>query len=182
MGDSVFYETLLPVAWQEREHEPEPSELIQAHTINREIFSALHVIDDVGGEAVADNENRSENLHVEAKLNLLINMVSILLRWQQKPPPEVMIKMGSEKITWFCLKPPVLDQWLQVQIYVCGLVPQPLSLFGRCQAVQAENDGFLVSLTLLKMEGALQEEFEKFIFRQHLRSIAQLRRRISQDG
>lgn len=138
-------------------------------------------MDEAGGETVTDNENRAENLHLEAKLNVLINMVSILLRWQQKPPPEVMIKMGSEKITWFCMKPPVLDQWLQVQIYVCGLVPQPLSLFGRCQAIQAENDGFLVSLALLKMEGTLQAEFEKFIFRHHRRSIALLRRRVSHE-
>ncbi len=118
-------------------------------------------------------ESRSENpdlARLEHKLDLVLRLLGLLLEQQQTPVPARRLRLCADEVSWKGTLPLRPGELLWLELY---LEPQsrPLCLQGELLAVAPD----LTRIRLVLEDSLFRETFEKWIFRQHRRAIAQSR-------
>lgn len=108
----------------------------------------------------------------EAKLDLLLDIVTELLLRQDQYPQELNIKLTAQGVSW---QDPELtlasETAMEANLYITASVPRPMRFFGHARSI-ADGEHFM-EFTGISQQ--VVDLLEKLLFRHHRRAIAQQR-------
>ena len=168
----VHFQAKLPVAWEPLP--PDAAGQVSGNLANEELLGSLLVLD----EAIADPEEDAQQEHwrrVEAKLDLMLSLLGEMLAGQQGLPAARPMCLGGEVL---CIdgisdQPlPAAGDWLRLQLYLMPSIPRPLVVAAEVLSTETPNR---LLLRLTGLSETTQDLLERFVFRQHRRTIAQAR-------
>lgn len=166
---------MLPLSWAAIEEE---SPAVNYHRVaehNEHVLRCVNLLSDQIKEKVDDeSEAESALVRLEAKVNLILEMLSKLVIERDDTPQPVQVKVAATGIEWFCMEqqPSVGDKiWLK--LYVDNRVPEALQLAGQVETVSDRSSGAVVYAHFEAMGEGVQDQLEKLIFRNHRRMVAQ---------
>lgn len=121
------------------------------------------------------SEEFSDLLRVEAKLELLLDMVSQLLQQQRQSSVEADVVLWLEGVSWSALANslPGINQRLWLELYIDTYLTQPLKLLVQVTAAHMRHGQSEVEARFIGLDEQVTDLLGKFVFRQHRRFIAQ---------
>lgn len=175
--EGITYEDRLPVSWEVSYSLPSDSEQHRFDTNNHELLDALLIL----GEATQDAEDEAEGVghgdlrRLDVKLNLLMSLVRELLAAAVTLPKEQPILLGVKglSISGADTAGMQVGQLLKIRLFLDPNFPRPFVFFARVTVVA--NDAF--SVAHCPLSEAIQDLFDKYVFRHHRRAIAMNRQR-----
>jgi hypothetical protein len=169
-ADGLIYQEDLMLGWRYVAEVPAEGPA-NAAVANERFLRALAAVGEHVAELREDHgELVPELLRLELKLDLLLDLVGEALRGQIKLPRAVPARLCAEGVEWFGGEMPALGRVVSLDIYLRMETPRPLQFFGQVEASRPAG-----GVRVLFAGGANREVaggLEKFIFRQHRRSIA----------
>lgn len=169
LDEGIRFEGRMPIAWTAHSAPLTGREL---HSINDNNFILLNAITFLEEQAYQEMHDHSvlaeEIMRLDAKLDLLMSLVSRLIVQNQLVPPDLDIVLSSTSIRWKGdLGASPGDEGI-VDLYLHPAVAAPLALPA---SVKSEGMARIHGLS-----AAVQGALEKYLFRQHRRAIAKSRR------
>ncbi|HHI93305.1 MAG TPA: hypothetical protein ENK04_07315 [Gammaproteobacteria bacterium] len=177
--EGITFNDYLPMDWEVLPGFPSEGEQYRHHRANEELLQNLLLKDEASaqeGDEVDVTSGHEQFKRLETRLDLLLSLVTEMMASNVSLPMRYAVTLGTrglcvqtggEVIT--CFKKEML---LKVQLYLDPHFPRPLALYTRLVDVQAQS--FTVSF--YPLEERLQDQLDKYIFRQHRRAIALARR------
>ncbi len=175
LADSLVYVASLPLSWSVREEGYPESYYISIAEHNEHILRCVNLL----GEQPRDKaEEESESdlalIRLEAKVNLLLEMVSKLDQRINQTPDTTEIKLASAGLEWLCCdSPPAADSSIWIKLHIDRRIPEAMKIPARVVTVCEEPGGVAVGARYESIGEVVQEQVEKMIFRHHRRMIAQ---------
>lgn len=166
----------IPVRWEERTAEG-PLSRLEADEKNVRLLKAMLVSQDLQHDYGDESGDRvmADLARVEVKLDLLLDMVSQLLRSEQQGTIQTAVVVWLTGASWISMDnhlPPVGSR-LWLALYIDSRLAQPLRLPVLVTDI-ANHDGASEITVAFDALGELVEDLlGKLIFRQHRRMIAQ---------
>lgn len=175
--EGITYGDRLPLTWELLPGPPSEGERHRLNRANEELLQNLLLLD----EATQDIEEKEEGggqehiKRLEAKLDLLLSLVSEMMTTNGAQPEQYALTLGTRGLCVHTEKGIAQKEGalLRIRLYLNPQFPRPLDICGYLTAVQA--DGFTV--TYCPFEESLQSLMDKYVFRQHRRAVALARRR-----
>ncbi len=171
--DGLMVHEQLSFSWRLLDAPPSESELVHLCEANEALLRVCATLDDamprLSNEA---SEVAQELVRFDAKLNLLLEMVSELLHTTRQLPQMTPLELGAQGLRFPCaqlLAPPSL---LLLDVYACPQFPKALRLFARVLDGQEDLEGYRITARFEGLSTAVTEGLEKLVFRRHRRSIA----------
>ncbi len=166
MTDGFHVDLNLPFHWRLC-----ASEVCRAQQgINSSVYAILDGYDAVA--TISDNHTTTSSVaRLEAKVDLLMALVTRLLQEQQSPPAIQAVQLSAQQIIWTGDTQNLINQSLAVQLFLDPRLPQPLTL---CGIVQATTPG-QICLSLQHPDDLEAAAWQRWLFRQHRHHIAKLR-------
>lgn len=165
LGDSVFFQDVLPLQWRAIDSVPPDSACARMATANDHILQLLETWEEIRSDK-DESENSPEWRKIDAKLNLLLDCVGQMLRRDQTLPDEQTVRMFSQHICWESQQAPQEAQWVQLEVYLFHYFPQALIFCGRAQTATPPWTACVA------LECGVPDSYEKFLFRRHRRAVA----------
>lgn len=168
----VSYQGIMMVAWCDARN-TESVDLTNLNERNARLLKALLLSQETHRDM---SEETSDLMRVEAKLDLLLNMVSQLLQQQQSQATvEADVVLWIEGVSWSVLAHPLpsIDQKLWLSLYIDAHLTQPLKLLVQVTAVHQCDGQTEVEAQFIGLDEQVMDLLGKFVFRQHRRLIAQ---------
>lgn len=170
--EHIAYEGDLPFAWTPLPQPPGEAELARLHESNLTVL---------GVAAARDERHRAENAEdgvpppelawIDAKLNLLLELVGTLLARERALPPARAVRLNAYGVAWedaAAAPAPGTHGIVALHLDACPAVP--LRLPGRIAALVP---GDLRRVVLFReLPAPLQEAIERLVFRDHRRRVA----------
>ncbi len=163
----------ISLSWKPIDFEPEEKHLALVNESNEEFLRAAAAIGEMARDLSEDAPEISQEMaRLDAKLNLLLDLVSQLIYAQLDIPEISKVTVSSDAIEWTADNIPEPGQTVFMEVYIQRGTPKPLCFYGR-----ATNDaqGFEKGHTrveYLGLGGNVQAWLDKLIFRHHRRAIA----------
>lgn len=175
---SVAYQANLPVKWEVLTGSSDASQRLAASARNEELLSALLVLDEAPAEP--DDEPSSEQwLRLDAKLNLIVSLLSEFVAQQKGLPPAMPVNVSLNRLEIGPIglaSMPENGAALLLDLYLSPQLPRSLKLTGRVEAIeQVLDQGGMFTLHLDSLAESTQNLLERYVFRQHRRAVAQAR-------
>lgn len=174
--DGLVYDDLVPVVWAYLDSQPRDEQLVSANDANTQLLRLITSLSDRLPEQGDENfECNAELERLDLKLNVLLDIAGQLIRDQLKLPNGDPISLGHNGLEWWVEQAPDTGRLISLKLYIDGVVPRPLQLFGvvRINDKRATVDGRTpVRIKYMGLGQALEDELEKFIFRHHRKRIA----------
>ncbi|TVT55748.1 MAG: hypothetical protein FHK82_07835 [Sedimenticola thiotaurini] len=120
-------------------------------------------------------EEAGDLARVEAKLDLLLDMVSQLLQQREGTTVESDVVLWMGGVCWSVINKPVpsINQALMLVVYIDSSLTQPLRLPVTVTEIRERESCFEVEAEFNHLNEQVIELLEKYVFRQHRRAIAQ---------
>jgi len=170
----------LPLAWCELPTLPDEVELRELERANLAVLSTLFALDIHAGDHSDDPAafaNASELKRLDFKVSLLLELVGQMFARQQHIPPERLLTLAVDSLSWPADAPLPPDGLLQLELYCNLSYPRPLILPAQVVETSPLRDtGWPIQARFHAPSPALQEALERYIFLQHRRAIASQRR------
>ncbi|MCW8906057.1 MAG: PilZ domain-containing protein [Sedimenticola sp.] len=175
----VSYDATLYLDWAPRTDSPGSSSSLESER-NERLLRALLLFQESHREVTEEAGERSgELLRIEAKLDLLFDLVCQLLTSGPRNAECCPVKLRMTAVSWTTGSgslPNVGDRlWLSV--FLDPGIPQSLRLPVRVSGLHREASGCRIDAGIETLEGPLDDLWERFIFRQHRRMIARQKAR-----
>ncbi len=177
--DGITFNDYLPIDWEVLTALPSEGEQYRYHRANEELLQNLllrnETVSQEGDEAEVVNGHEQFN-RLEARLDLLLSLVTEMMTNNSHLPTQHVVTFGAYGL---CVQAEddvaslENDTLLKIRLYPDPNFPRPLILCARLVDVQAQ--GFTVNFCPL--EESLQDQLDKYIFRQHRRAIALARKK-----
>jgi hypothetical protein len=177
-GQGICCEERLPLGWRLVDSPPEALEAARLYdaALTR-LYAILSVSDAQTLDPSEEGSPRPQDLvRIEARLNLLLALVGELLRAQFPPPAAVPVRLSGEWVEWETPVPPPAGAHLRLDLYLNPLVPAPVTVPARVEALDPSGAGSRVRAVLVEPPAAFASAMEKLVFRFHRRRVAELRR------
>lgn len=144
-------------------------------------LALLRVLDGLDGPVPREPTAPERELfqRLDAKLNLMLAMLSSVLSREQALPPVAELRLSAQQMSWVAAEAPRLGQSVEISLYPHPQVPVPLVLEGHVAGLAPQASGTRIYLQFDALDEDLQAELEKFIFRQHRQEV---RRQRGQPG
>jgi hypothetical protein len=166
MQAHILLERALPLSWTVL-----PEEAPSLTPDNHLLFSLLDKLE----EPVAHNmdaETANELFRIDAKLNIIMQLLGQVLQNRQPLPAATTIRFSSDSLAWqVAAPPPSVGSRMQISLYPDPGIPLAITFTARVREV-AEP------WMEVDMHGLHEEElaiWSRWVFRQHRRQIAQAR-------
>lgn len=176
LGEQVFCDDELGLAWREVDDLPETLALNRINARNEAILRALAMLEE-HDETRSDAGERAEIHRLEGKLNLVLELLSELVRERQDASVVQPVRFNALGLCWDVAEPLRRDALLAIECFALPTWPVPLRLYARCAScVQGDVSWRLCT----RFEGAtpgVSDWLEKLAFRRHRRAIALQRKR-----
>ncbi len=177
LADSLVYAAFMPLSWSVREEGDHESYYIRAAEHNEHILRCTNLLAEQPRDKVEEEgESDSALMRLEAKVNLLLEMVSKLDQRINQIPDRSEIKLASAGIEWICGdSPPAIGSSIWIKLHIDHRIPEAMNIPARVITVREEPGGAAVGARYESIGEVVQEQMEKMIFRHHRRMIAQSR-------
>ncbi len=175
-GRGVSFKGNMRVQWEERSADMLPNQL-EADAKNERLLKAMLFSQDLHHEQIEapDERTTADLIRVEAKLDLLLDMVSQLLRSDQADTPETQVIIWLSGASWIttakALPSPGERLWLS--LYIDSRLAQPLRLPVRVTDVRRNGGQAEITVAFDSLVEPVEDLLGKLVFRQHRRMIAQ---------
>jgi len=178
--DGITFNDCLPMDWEVLAALPSEGEQYRDHRANEKLLKNLLLKDEVtsqeGDEAeVVSGHEQFERL--EARLDLLLNLVTEMMINNRRLPTQRAVTFGAHGLCVQSGGDAVAslenDSLLKVRLYPDPHFPHPLILYAQLVDVQVQS----FTVNFCPLEERLQDQLDKYIFRQHRRAIALARKK-----
>jgi len=178
--DGITFDDYLPIDWEVLSELPSEGEQHRHHRASEELLQNLLLRDEASSQESEEVEVAGGGYEsfkrLETRLDLLLNLLTEMMASNANLPAQHAVILGAhglcvqtERDAVACLKKDVL---LKIRIYLDPNFPRPLTLYTRLIDVQAKS--FIVNF--YPLEERLQDQLDKYVFRQHRRAIALARK------
>jgi len=168
-GDGLTLDARLPVRWRT----DSPGELAALRQANEETLRVILSLDDHHVELPEEStELAQEFQRLEAKLNLILELMSKVLARQFDLPPPAPLRLGAQSLEWEAAASPAAGSRGWLEVYLCPRYPQPLYI----PAVIENATPARTRAVFVEPGEAVQDLLETLIFRHHRRQVAAARR------
>jgi hypothetical protein len=173
LSDTLIYTAQLPVSWSSRQE----GDLLPPADNNAEL---LHCINLLGEQLHTKKDDELELdsviLRVEAKLDMLLGLLSTMLKKELDIPVASDTRLTAMGVEWVCSEtPPGLNDSIWISLYLDPRLPAALQLPARVVSVDSSGSGSIVVCRVSQVEEGVQQLLEKMIFRHHRRQVAMSR-------
>ncbi|TVO79034.1 PilZ domain-containing protein [Sedimenticola selenatireducens] len=170
-SSGVSYQGKMMIAWCDASNTVS-ADLTNLNERNARLLKALLLSQESHRDL---SEETSDLMRVEAKLDLLLDMVSQFLQQQSQASVEADVVLWSEGISWSVLTNPLPgnNQRLWLSLYIDADLTQPLKLLVQVTAVHQRHGRTEVEAEFIGLDEQVMDLLGKFVFRQHRRFIAQ---------
>lgn len=178
-GDCLLFEGAFALRWQTLPDLPKQIQFARQNASNETILRSVSAMEAYHGSTGQDEDTgvEADIARIDNKLNVLLNMVSELIKQQRDIPGVVPVLLSVQAIEWWSEMAPDADEYIQLELYINPAYPSPLLLTGKVEMVESlEEDISHVVVNFMGMNEAVIDQFEKFIFRHHRRGVALSRR------
>jgi hypothetical protein len=177
LGEGIVYEDTLPLTWEVLEGMPAAEQLIHWSRENERVLHLVAALDEHRPSEFSDEHASSNELaRLDAKLNLLLELVSDLVALQTGTPAPRPVKVNSQGLVCEVRDASPLPQTgssVLVSLYLQHDLARPLRLPGKLEHVETLDDGGArLQLRFYDLGESVVDAFEKLIFRHHRRLIA----------
>jgi len=137
--------------------------------ININTFNLLETHQDLSAQHMGKQDGSAHDLErVEAKLNLLIQLVNQLLQSNQPVPEPQTVHLSAQGMHWYSATALESGTLLRLHLYLAAEIAQPIRL---CARVTDFTDKH-VRVVFLDLDEKEEDMLAKWIFRIHRRGIA----------
>ena len=179
-ANSLVFAGRLPLAWQELSALPDDLELREMDRANLQNLNTLFALDIHAGDFGDDPTalaNASELKRLDFKVSLLLELVGQLFARQQNIPPERLLTLTVNSLTWPAnAESPAPGALLRLELYCNLSYPRPLLIPAQVAQTPPDPAGRFLQADFYAPSHSLQEALERYIFLQHRRTIANSRR------
>ena len=174
LAGSLVYEDLLPLSWSVRK---DGANYVRVAEHNEHVVRCVNLL----GEQIKDrmddeSEAESALARVEAKVNLLLEMVSRLDRQKNDIPDAIQVRLAAGGVEWKSdAQAPAAGDKIWVNLYIDSRIPEAMQLAANVVSVSADGETATVCARFEEMGEVVQDQLEKMIFRYHRRMVAQSR-------
>ncbi len=175
LSDSLTYEDLLPVSWVARKHDSQSINYARVDEHNEHVIRCVNLLGEPAKEKTdEESETESALIRLEAKVNLLLEMVTKLDRASVDLPDAAQVRLSAAGIEWGCKEqPPAEGDRIWINIYVDNRIPEAMKLAARVLTLNDAGGVTAVTARFEDMGEVVQDQLEKMIFRHHRRMVAQ---------
>ncbi len=174
--EGLSYLDTLPLGFERLEKLPDGAALAAITLEDQQVLVADASLDEQRphSEKKSDEEPElAEDLQrLDAKLNVLIQLVARLLIRDASLPPLRSVRFHAAGLEWRIDDEDVHPGTGLVTLHVSRHFPQPLVLPGRIVGVRGDADGRWVSFAFEGLAPTVIELLERMIFRHHRRLVA----------
>ncbi|MCW8891493.1 MAG: PilZ domain-containing protein [Sedimenticola sp.] len=169
----VSFEGRMKISWL-MNAATHPTDSIERSQRNCRLLQALLVAQDPHHDPV---DTSADLLRIEAKVDLLLDMVSRLLQQMAPDTVESEVEIWLEGMCWSVEGGGdfAVNQQLMLQLYLDAHLTQPLELAAVVTGVEQQNRCCLVEVRFNDLGEQVSDLLGKFIFRQHRRLVAKQR-------
>ncbi len=156
----------LPLTWQAVHAFPLPllAEWMHGNLICLQALSVLESHDkEIEASAIGDHAA----LRLEAKVDLLLQLVGELMRKQQPSLPSVEIVLGAHEMIWDAATPITVGSEGVITLFLSPSLHWPLTLPVQVMSTQ----GTKIHAKLIHLSEDVQEWLERTLFRYHRRAL-----------
>lgn len=174
-ADGLTFEGELPLTWQPLPGPPTAADLHRFNDGNEPLLRALTALMDSHPPGHSEESEYPQELtRLEAKLDLLLDMVGRALALQGETPAMLPLRLSARGIEWPAAARPTSGSWVLVRLYLHPRYLQPLELVGQAVPEGESHEGVVV-IAFHGMQEVVRDCIDKFIFRHHRRVIASQR-------
>lgn len=172
----VSFSGNMPVQWEARTLEG-PLSRLETDEKNARLLKAMLVSQDLQYEYGDESGDRTvgDLARVEAKLDLLLDMVSQLLRSEQQGAIQTTVVVWLTGASWISLDDhmPSVGERLWLALYIDSRLAQPLRLPVLVTDITSHGGASEITVAFESLDEPVEDLLGKLIFRQHRRMIAQ---------
>jgi len=174
LSDNVYLQHELPLQINVLDSMPSDSKLAHMNEHNEKVLNQILALDGLSSESSDDDPELSADLaRIEGKLNLLLDMVSIIIEKESSLPDKKNVTLYASHIDWIQSSPLEYTQdWVELFVWLRSDYPKPFHLYGQIEKIPG---GELLRLRYCGLNDGVVTHLEKIIFRHHRRVIAQSR-------
>ncbi len=178
--DGITFNDYLPMDWEVLAALPSEGEQHRHHRANEELLHNLLLRD----EAISQESDEAEVVsgheqfkRLETRLDLLLSLITEMMTNNSHLPTQHAVTLGAHGL---CVQ--IVDNvivsledgtLLKIRLYPDPHFPRPLILYAQLVDVQAQS----FTVNFCPLEERLQDQLDKYIFRQHRRAIALARKK-----
>jgi len=178
-ANGLVFAGRLPLAWQDMTALPDDAELRELDRANLQVLNTLFALEIHAGDFGDDPSvlaSASELKRLDFKVSLLLELVGQLFARQQNIPPERLLILTVDGLSWPVDTAPALNSLLRLELYCNLSYPRPLLLPAQVAEIAPAANGWRIQARFHAPSTSLQEALERYIFLQHRRAIASQRR------
>lgn len=170
-SDSLVFQGRLPAAFRSITDVPGPSTLVISNERNEHTLKSSLISNEPA--EIDDHDDVMQHLkRQEAKLDLLLDMVTEILSRQSNMPQEIEVRLTAQSVGWQDAEQSYLpDDLVEVDVYITPSIPKPLRFYGKVVASEAGQH----SVEFMGVNQQVTDLLDKILFRHHRRAVAQQR-------
>lgn len=171
LHNELAWEDSLPVAFRPLPAPPEPAHQAVLNERNLRVLQVCSTIEEQGAVDKGDDAGMqsADILRIEAKLNLLLDLMGQLLAAQNPRPPATLLRFNALGAQWHPDTPLQPGQLGLLEIWLRDSLPQPLTLVARVTTIAADGS---ITASFAPPGDAIADLIEKLAFRRHRRQVA----------
>ena len=176
IGEHVFCDDEIGIEWRKIDSLPGEVETQRRDHHNEKVLRALALVEE-HDETKSDDIERAEFHRLDGKLDLLLELVTALIRDQQGVSPPTNARFNSRGLCWDSSEAIEAGSLLDVKCFLLPQWPLPLKLCARVVDTVLRAEHFRVCCRIEGLGGPSRDWFGKLVFRRHRRTVAQQRSR-----
>ncbi len=176
LGERVFCDDELGLRWQEIESLPGEIALSRINARNETVLRSIAMLEE-RDETQSDDAERAELHRLEGKLNLVLELLSELVRGGDAAARIYDIRMNARGLCWDVNEPVTPGGLLQLELFALPAWPVPLTLHARITDVDQRRGSWRLCARLEALTPGVRDWLDKLVFRRHRRAVALSRAR-----
>lgn len=177
----------MPLHWEAVDRLPPGPRLATLNASNEALLRVQEGLEEPARGSEESQEMAQEFQRLDAKLNLMLELMAEWLRGQGDLPPPVPLRFNARGIAWEAEDPPAPDTLLRLRLFVCPSLPKPLVLHARVLRHEPGDEpghdtggdtgatAMRAVAEFLQLSPAAVDGLERLVFRRHRREVALLR-------
>lgn len=176
LGERVFCDDELGLRWQEIESLPGEIALSRINARNETVLRSIAMLEE-RDETQSDDAERAELHRLEGKLNLVLELLSELVRGGDAAARIYDIRMNARGLCWDVNEPVTPGGLLQLELFALPAWPVPLTLHVCITDVDQRRGSWRLCARLEALTPGVRDWLDKLVFRRHRRAVALSRAR-----
>ncbi|MEJ2346782.1 MAG: PilZ domain-containing protein [Gammaproteobacteria bacterium] len=178
LGEGIVYADRHPLTWEQLSAPPAAEELARWNAASEQVLRLVAALEDHWAEPIDEpyGPQGHELARLDFKLNLVLELVSQLVRRQVPMPERREIRLNGNGVQWESTgDAPPDGSHVRVFLHLHDNLPRALELPGRVVERTPTDAGECVTVRFEGLSESVQDLLDKLIFRHHRRSIAHSR-------